>query len=216
MICKPRWLAGCWGACGAVEGRSRRSIPCSQLAQRPIAAEIRPGAVPPLPRSLSFHAAWALAVTQHRRRQRATAPAWCAVRVGGAEGVWGDRGGVCGGLGACGTKAVLGRARRCMLVLRAGATSGCLAPPPSPARLTPPWGVRPGALLVCTRAPGRSCTQRGVGRAGCSSAMRGVRRGTAAGARHARRGAGWRRGARGWIPPQFQSRTIPNNMRRMH
>ena len=28
-----------------------------------------------------------------------------------------DRGGVCGGLGACGTKAVLGRARCCMLVL---------------------------------------------------------------------------------------------------
>ena len=37
-----------------------------------------------------------------------------AGRAGASRG---DRGGVCGGLGACGTKAVLGRARCCMLVL---------------------------------------------------------------------------------------------------
>ena len=118
-----------------------------------------------------------------------------AGRAGAARG---DRGSVCGGLGACETKAVLGRARRCMLVLRAGTASGCSAAPPCSARSPPPWGGRSGVLPGCARAPGGgSCAWRGVGRASCSGAMRGVRRGTAPSVPAAGAGAGWWRRARG-------------------
>ena len=165
---------------------------------------MRPEAVPPTARPLPFRAA---PRPSHRAApgfMRAKALRRSMGDAGRAGAARGDRGGVCGGLGACGTKAVLGRARRCMLVLRAGAASGCSAPPLCSARSPPSWGARSGVLLGCARAPGGSCARRGVGRASCSGAMRDVRRGTAPSVPAAGAGAGWRRRARGWAPPQFQ------------
>ena len=90
----------------------------------------------------------------------------------------------------------------------AGAASGCPAPPLCSVRSPPPWGARFGVLPGCPRAPGGSCARRGVGRASCSGAMCGVRRGTAPSVPAAKAGAGWRRRAREWAPPQFQPQTI--------
>jgi len=90
----------------------------------------------------------------------------------------------------------------------AGAASGCPAPPLCSVRSPPPWGARFGVLPGCPRAPEGSCARRGVGRASCSGAMCGVRRGTAPSVPAAKAGAGWRRRAREWAPPQFQPQTI--------
>ena len=138
---------------------------------------MRPEAVPPTARPLPFRAA---PRPSHRAApgvMRAKALQRSMEHAGRAGAARYDRGGVCGGLGACGAKTVLGRARRCMLVLRAGAASGCSAPLLCSARSPPSWGARSGVLLGCARAPGGSCARRGVGRASCSGAMRDVRRG---------------------------------------
>ena len=89
-------------------------------------------------RPLPFRAARAPATASHQGFMTVEARWRSMGHAGRSRAACGDRGDVCGCLGAYGVKALLGKARRYMLVLHAGAASGCSAVPPCSARSSPP------------------------------------------------------------------------------